>query len=204
MKKKTSVLAACFVAAAFGAANGVPPPVIAAPQTGGGQAVFALNGADILASTGVKVLQTGRADGVPAISMSGYISVWSQECAGQKCSQPAPLVRNRPLVLELAPPQVPGQADWRTLKEDFELEGGAGLSVTMQFYSVCPYPAAGAEGGRCAAPYFQAQAVLSGAAQSFCAAAMNEKDFVPFPVLMCGGAISSGKRFGITIHRDKF
>jgi hypothetical protein len=135
------------------------------------------------------------------LPLSGYVSVWSQDCSSETCAIPLALVKNRAVTFELALPQAPGQAQAGTVKEIFSLPGG-GLSLVLNFYAVCPYAAAKSS-AVCPALYFQAQAELAGAAGAFCAAAFNEKDFFPFPVLMCGGDKARGVRFGITLHRDK-
>ena len=165
---------------------------------------------------------TGQAsDGIlsPALKLplNGYVSVWSQDCtaADGSCATPLPLVKNRAIAFELSLPPAPGQAQPGAVKEIFSLPQAGELSLTLKFYAVCPYAArslaadgppkaeqAGAA-GTCPALYFQAQAELTGAAGAFCAAAFNEKDFVPFPVLICGGDKTRGIRFGITLHREK-
>jgi len=120
----------------------------------------------------------------------------------EPCAIPLPLVKNRAITFELALPQAPGQAQPGTVKEIFSLPEAGELSLTLKFYAVCPYAAAKSF-GTCPALYFQAQAELAGAAGAFCGAAFNEKDFAPFPVLMCGGGKTRGVRFGITLHRVK-
>ncbi|MCX5784081.1 MAG: hypothetical protein NTX59_00140 [Elusimicrobia bacterium] len=164
------------------------------------------------------------------LPLNGYVSVWSQDCSSGPCAIPLPLVKNRPIVFELALPQAPGQAQPGTVKEVFGLPEAGELLLTLNFYAVCPYAAAKSSvadsaigprqasvtvadsaigprqasvTGTCPALYFQAQAELAGAAGAFCAAAFNEKDFFPFPVLMCGGSKTRGVRFGITLHRAK-
>ena len=163
------------------------------------------------------------------LPLNGYVSVWSQDCTAEPCAIPLPLVKNRSITYELALPQAPGQAQTGAVKEIFSLPAAGELSLALSFYAVCPYAAAlssaadspskaehvphfgpfaksaGQAGvtGTCPALYFQAQAELAGAAGAFCAADFNEKDFTPFPVLMCGGGKTRGVRFAITLHRDR-
>lgn len=133
----------------------------------------------------------------PEMQVSGYISSWTQDCAGAACALPVPGERNRPVLLRLAMPSAPGQASAAHASET--LNAGAELLAEMNFYAICPY---GGAPETCAGRYFQAQVSLSGPAGAFCAAALNAADFAPFPVLMCAGTAAGGRRFGVTLHRQ--
>ncbi|HAH31111.1 MAG TPA: hypothetical protein DCL44_02230 [Elusimicrobia bacterium] len=156
------------------------------------------------------------------LPLNGYVSVWSQDCSSEPCAIPLPLLTNRTIAFELSLPQYPGQARHIAVKEIFSLPEEKELSLKLDFYALCPYAAAKSSVadsvrgprqasvtvadsaiGSCPALYFQSQAELSGAAGAFCAAAFNENDFTPFPVLMCAGARTRGIRFGITLHRQQ-
>ena len=136
--------------------------------------------------------------GEPALELNGYLSAWTQDCAGSSCQLPKPGERNRPVRLRLVPPSAPGEASAAHVSEKLALPGAGELPVEMNFYAVCPY------GGKenCAGRYFQAQVSLSGPAGAFCAASLNAADFAPFPVFMCAGALPDGRRFGVTLHRQ--
>jgi hypothetical protein len=136
--------------------------------------------------------------GEPELELKGYLSAWTQECAGASCQLPKPGARNRPVSLRLALPSAPGEAAAAHSSEKLPLPNGAELTADLNFYAVCPY------GGRenCAGRYFQAQVSLSGPAGAFCAAALNAADFAPFPVLMCAGPGKDGLRYGVTLHRQ--
>lgn len=146
--------------------------------------------------------QTSGQPGGLKLPVSGYVSLWSQDCSGGPCSIPLPLAKNKAISFELALPQAPGQAQPHAIKEIFLLPNSRELILTLNFYAVCPYAAAKSS-DTCPTLYFQAQAELAGAADAFCAAALNQTDFTPFPVLLCGGAKTSGVRFGATLHRRK-
>ncbi len=135
--------------------------------------------------------------GEPALELKGYLSAWTQDCAGSACSLPMPGERNRPVTLRLAMPAAPGEASVVYTSEKLALPGGGELSVEINFYAICPY------GGNedCAGRYFHSQISLSGRAGAFCAAALNAAAFVPFPVLMCAGILPDGRRIGVTLHR---
>ncbi len=135
--------------------------------------------------------------GGPELELKGYISSWTQDCAGASCSLPVPGERNVPVTLRLALPSAAGEAAAAHFSKKMQLPGGE-LSVELDFYAICPYVGKDA----CAGRYFQAQARLDGPAGAFCAAALNSGDFSPFPVLMCAGAAPGGRRFGITLHRQ--
>ena len=135
--------------------------------------------------------------GEPELELKGYISSWTQDCAGASCALPVPGERNVPVALRLALPAAAGEASAAHFSK--KLAAGAGeLAVELDFYAICPYVGKDA----CAGRYFQAQARLAGPAGAFCAAALNAGDFTPFPVLMCAGASPGGRRFGITLHRQ--
>ena len=155
--------------------------------------------AQSLAAT-VAVSRAETLDAPPAqvLELKGYLSVWTQDCAGAACQLPKPGERNRQVTLLLAMPAAPGEASAAHASEKLTLPGGGELSADMDFYAVCPY------GGKdnCAGRYFQAQVFLSGPAGAFCAAALNSADFAPFPVLMCAGTLPGGRRFGLTLHRQ--
>ena len=136
----------------------------------------------------------------PGLEIRGYISSWTQDCAGKTCSLPKPGERNRPVILSLGLPSSPGEATSVNTTETLKLPDGSDLSVGLDLFGICPY--GGLTG--CAGRYFQAQVSLSGPAGAFCAAALNPGDFDPFPVLMCAGARPDGTRFGITLHRLPF
>lgn len=138
------------------------------------------------------------APGEPEIELKGYLSAWTQDCAGSSCQLPKPGERNRQVSLRLAMPASPGEASAAHAAEKLALPGGGELAAEINFYAICPY------GGKenCAGRYFQAQVSLSGPAGSFCAAALNAADFAPFPVLLCAGALPDGRRFGVTLHRQ--
>ncbi|PJA16217.1 MAG: hypothetical protein COX65_03045 [Elusimicrobia bacterium CG_4_10_14_0_2_um_filter_56_8] len=165
----------------------------------------------------------------PELELRGYISAWTQDCAGSSCQLPKPGERNRPVLLRLALPAAPGEAVAAVASERLVLPGGGELQADINFYAICPYvgksglaspgplPLSGgalgeyAERGmsaqepkNCAGRYFQAQVSLSGRAGAFCAAALNAVDFTPFPVLICAGAAPDGTRFGLTLHRQPF
>ncbi|OGR67541.1 MAG: hypothetical protein A2081_06455 [Elusimicrobia bacterium GWC2_61_19] len=131
--------------------------------------------------------------------ISGYLSAWTQDCAGASCALPVPGERNRPVLLRLALPAAPGEVSTVRVSRTLSLGEGLDLPVEITFYAVCPY---GGAPGTCAGRYFQAQAVLSGPAGAFCASALNAADFFPFPVLMCAGTSAGGRRFGVTLHRQ--
>jgi len=57
---------------------------------------------------------------------------------------------------------------------------------------------------KCPGRYFQAQVSLSGTAEAFCSAALNEADLSPWPVIMCAGSVRPGLRAGVTLHRRAF
>ncbi|MBI4350942.1 MAG: hypothetical protein HY550_05850 [Elusimicrobia bacterium] len=135
--------------------------------------------------------------GEPALELKGYVSAWTQDCSGASCQLPKPGERNRPVTLRLALPASPGEAAAAHAAEKLAVPGAGELPVDINFYAVCPY------GGKenCAGRYFQAQVSLSGPAGAFCAAALNTADFAPFPVLMCAGSSSDGRRLGVTLHR---
>lgn len=133
-----------------------------------------------------------------ALELKGYLSAWTQECAGASCQLPKPGERSRPVSLLLAMPSGPGSAAAAHRSEKLALPGGEELTVDLNFYAVCPY--GGGKDG-CAGRYFQAQVSLSGPAGAFCAAALNPGDFSPFPVLMCAGPGPGGLRYGVTLHR---
>lgn len=132
-----------------------------------------------------------------ALELSGYVSSWTQDCAGSSCALPAPGRRNVPVVLALAEPSSPGQASAAHVSQALQLGADGEILAELSFYAICPY---GGAPGTCAGRYFQVQAVLSGPAGAFCSAALNYEDFLPFPVLTCAGAGPS-RRFGITLHR---
>ena len=136
----------------------------------------------------------------PGLEIKGYISSWTQDCAGKTCSLPKPGERNIPVTLSLGLPVSPGAASVVNAAETLKLPDGSDLSVSLDLYAVCPY--AGLD--NCAGRYFQAQVSLSGPGGAFCAAALNPGDFTPFPVLMCPGVRPDGTRFGITLHRQPF
>jgi hypothetical protein len=150
-------------------------------------AVFLLAAQPITAAVGENELE-----------LKGFISSWTQNCAGGACLLPVPGERNRPVTLRLALPTAPGEAAAAHAAEKLLLPGGGELPADLTFYAICPY------GGKenCAGRYFQAQVSLSGPAGAFCASALNAADFVPFPVLMCAGSAPDGRRFGITLHRQ--
>lgn len=136
--------------------------------------------------------------GEPELELKGYISAWSQDCAGGSCQLPKPGERNRPVTLRLAMPAAPGQASAAHSAETLALPGGGELPASIDLFAICPY--AGKDS--CAGRYFQAQVSLSGGAGAFCAASLNVSDFAPFPVLMCAGIAPDGRRFGVTLHRQ--
>lgn len=146
------------------------------------------------------------ATGEAVLDLRGYLSAWTQACAGASCQLPVPGERSRPVSLRLALPSAPGEAAAAHAAEKLLLPGGGELAVDLNFYAVCPYagkaaaPAPAAE--PCAGRYFQAQVSLSGPAGAFCAAALNADDFAPFPVLMCAGPGKDGLRYGVTLHRQ--
>ncbi len=131
------------------------------------------------------------------LELEGYVSSWTQDCSGGSCALPVSGERNRPVRLRLGLPSAPGEAAVARAAEKLQLPGGGELSASLDFYAVCPY--GGREG--CAGRYFQSQVSLSGTAGAFCSAALDEKDFFPFPVQTCAGVAAGGKRFGITLHR---
>ena len=147
---------------------------------------------------------SSQAGGAP-LELAGYISFWTQDCSGGKCALPRPAAVNRPLRASLALPTGAGEATVAGASEKFALEAGGELSASINLYAICPYvsagggPQPGAAG--CAGRYFQAQVTLSGAAEAFCSAAVNEADLSPWPVLMCAGAAGPGLRAGVTLHR---
>lgn len=135
--------------------------------------------------------------GEPELELKGYVSAWTQDCAGASCQLPRPGERSRPVSLRLALPSAPGQASAAHTSEKLNLPGGGELTADLNLYAVCPY------GGKdnCAGRYFQAQVLLSGPAGAFCASTVNLADFAPFPVLMCAGPGAGGLRYGVTLHR---
>lgn len=132
------------------------------------------------------------------MELKGYVSSWIQDCTGTSCSLPRPSERNRPVLLRLTLPDSPGQASSAISIQELALPGETALGASLSFFSICPY--VGLSG--CAGRYFQAQAVLTGPAGAFCAAAFNLQDFSPFPVLMCAGSGPGGTRYGLTLHRN--
>ncbi len=136
--------------------------------------------------------------GEPALELKGYLSSWTQDCAGTSCQLPKPGERNRPVTLRLALPAGPGQASAAHASEKLALPGGGELQAELDLYAICPYGSK----ENCAGRYFQAQVSLSGPAGAFCAASLNAADFAPFPVFMCAGVGADGRRFGITLHRQ--
>lgn len=135
-----------------------------------------------------------------SLELKGYLSAWTQSCRGKACELPRPGERNRPVSLALGLPSAPGEAAAASREARLLLPGGGELAVDLDLYAVCPY--GGAPGADCAGRYFQAQASLSGPAAAFCSAALNEKDFAPFPVLTCAGIAADGTRYGVTLHRQ--
>ncbi|HNW43089.1 MAG TPA: hypothetical protein PKI19_01200 [Elusimicrobiales bacterium] len=152
--------------------------------------------------------QLSSRDGAEPLELSGYISSWTQDCGGGRCSLPRPGVVNRPVRLRLGLPSAPGEASAAAASEKDLLETGGELSAEISFYAVCPYVGRGGAAqpgaGTCAGRYFQAQVTLSGTAEAFCSAALNDADFSPWPVLMCAGAAGPGLRAGVTLHRRPF
>ncbi|OGR76199.1 MAG: hypothetical protein A2X32_02925 [Elusimicrobia bacterium GWC2_64_44] len=142
------------------------------------------------------------ADGAAELELRGYLSAWTQACAGASCQLPKPGERSRPVALRLALPSAPGEAAAAHASEKLLLPGGGELEVDLDFYAVCPYAGKAAAPAPCAGRYFQAQVSLSGPAGAFCAAALNADDFAPFPVLMCAGPGQAGLRYGVTLHRQ--
>jgi hypothetical protein len=133
-----------------------------------------------------------------AVAVEGYVSAWTQDCPAGACALPKPGERNAPVAISLDLPQNPGGAAAARASRTLSLGADGELSAELDFYAVCPY---GGGPGACAGRYFQAQVTLSGAATAFCAAALDQADFAPFPVMMCAGVSAAGKRFGITLHR---
>lgn len=131
------------------------------------------------------------------LELSGFVSAWTQDCAGASCALPVPGQRNQPLDLTLALPTEPGQAAAAHSSQALSLPEGGELKAEITLYAICPY---GSAPGVCAGRYFQVQVLVSGPAGAFCSASLNLQDFSPFPVLMCAGT-SPGRRFGITLHR---
>lgn len=153
------------------------------------------------------------AQGLPAagkeyFELSGYISSWTQDCAGAKCALPAPAAVNRPVNLRLALPSLPGEAAVAEAAETLSAGPEGELTAEVKFYAICPYvgSSTGTPAGAavCAGRYFQVQVSLAGAAEAFCSAALNAQDFSPWPVLMCAGAPRPGQRAGVTLHRRPF
>ncbi len=134
--------------------------------------------------------------GEPELELKGYISAWTQDCSGASCSLPVPGERNRPVALRLAMPSAAGRASAARDGEKLSLAGGE-ISAELSFYAICPY--VGKEG--CAGRYFQAQISIDGPAGAFCSSSLNSDDFAPFPVVMCAGPVSGGRRSGLTLHR---
>lgn len=151
----------------------------------------------LIALAALLAVPVAAAVGEPQLELKGYLSSWTQDCAGSACALPVPGERNVPVTLLLALPAAAGEAAAAHLSKKLALPGGD-LSVELDLYAICPYVGRDA----CAGRYFQAQARLDGPAGAFCAAALNEGDFSPFPVLMCAGAAPGGRRFGITLHRQ--
>lgn len=139
------------------------------------------------------------ATGEAVLELKGYVSAWTQECSGSSCALPKPGERSRPVTLRLALPANPGEAAAAHTSEKLLLPGGEELTADLNFYAICPY---GGAPGSCAGRYFQAQVSLSGPAAAFCAAALNEGDIAPFPVLMCAAPGKDGVRRGVTLHRQ--
>lgn len=131
------------------------------------------------------------------LELTGYVSAWTQNCAGSSCALPVPGQRNYPVNLSLALPDTPGQAAAAHFTAPLLLVDGEEVTAELTLYAVCPY---GSAPGTCAGRYFQAQVLLSGPSGAFCSASLNLQDFAPFPVLMCAGT-SPTRRFGITLHR---
>jgi hypothetical protein len=149
----------------------------------------------LLACLLAPALQAAAAE--PPLELTGYVSAWTQSCAGSSCALPSPGQRNFPLALILALPSEPGQAAAAHVSAPLLLPGGGEITAEITLFGVCPY---GSAPGTCAGRYFQAQVLLTGPAGAFCSASLNLQDFAPFPVLMCAGT-SPERRFGITLHR---
>ena len=92
----------------------------------------------------------------PGLEIKGYISSWTQDCAGKTCSLPKPGERNIPVTLSLGLPASPGAASAVSTAQTLKLPDGSDLSVSLDLYAVCPY--AGLD--NCAGRYFQAQVSL--------------------------------------------
>lgn len=155
------------------------------------------------------------------LELGGYISAWTQDCTGGKCSLPRPGEVNRPVRLRLGLPSSPGEAAVAGVSEKFVQEAGAELAAEINLYAVCPYVGKNSAAGstqreeksplsvplsedKCAGRYFQAQVSLSGVAEAFCSAALNYADLSPWPVLLCAGSARPGQRAGVTLHRRPF
>ncbi len=138
------------------------------------------------------------AGGTP-LKLSGYVSVWTQDCSGGGCQLPVAGQSDAPLNVSLSVPSVSGQASAVRASLNLALPGGARLPVEMDFYAVCP-----STGDACPGRYFQVQVSLSGPARAFCASSLNAGDFLPFPVVMCAGISADGRRYGVTLHRRPF
>jgi len=131
------------------------------------------------------------------LELNGYVSAWTQSCAGSSCALPVPGQRNFPLALTLALPVEPGQAAAAHSSQALSLPDGGELKAEITLYAICPY---GSAPGVCAGRYFQVQVLIPGPSGAFCSASLNLQDFSPFPVLVCAGT-SPERRFGITLHR---
>ena len=134
----------------------------------------------------------------PGASVSGFISVWTQDCSDGCCGLPQGVLPAKEVAFDMVLPDQPGYTQVKKVWESFTVEGLGELKVRLSFYSVCPLGAA--EG--CPSRYFQTQAELSGAVRAFCAVSLNAADFLPFPVFMCAGILPSGSRLGITLSRS--
>ena len=142
---------------------------------------------------------TLAADAESPLELAGFVSAWTQDCAGGSCQLPVPGERSRPVTLSLKLPASTGEATSARASLELALPDGSSLPAEIALYAVCPY------GGRdgCVGRYFQAQVTLGGPAGAFCASSLNARDFLPFPVTICAGACRDGRRYGITLHRLK-
>ena len=135
---------------------------------------------------------------------AGYLSFWTQDCRSASCSLPKPVSLNRPVSFPLGLPSAPGEASAATAREVLWPDADSPLYADLAVYAVCPYVPARRAGGACAGLYYQVQLTLSGAAESFCSAALNEGDALPWPVMTCGGRSVPGTRLGVTLHRRPY
>lgn len=139
-----------------------------------------------------------------AAGFSGYLTAWTQDCAGEKCAPSVGAGESQKVAFSLDAPVGPGEARVQRFSREFHLPTGETVRADVSVYFICPAGAAAGDGGDpCPSRFVQVQTALSGSAQAFCGVSLNLADARPFPVLACAGpSVSSpSRRLGVSLSR---